>query len=74
MSYGDHTGPRTRQREPFPNERYRKPRNLTRWRILAFLAALVAIEVAGIPSPWGMILGVAVYLAVVFPALPRSRP
>lgn len=73
MSYGDYGGPRSRPREPWPNNRYKPPRNLTRWRVLAFCVALWIVALSGIASPWNLGLGIIAYLVLVFPALPRTN-
>lgn len=42
-----------------------------RWRILLFLAALIADSIFVRTQPWTMVIGVVAYLAFVFPAVAR---
>lgn len=44
-----------------------------RWRILAFLAVLLADAALVRTQPWSMVIGCAAYLVIVFPALARRR-
>lgn len=40
-----------------------------RWRVLVFVGTLFVLAALDLRAPWGMAIGCAVYLLVVWPAL-----